>query len=193
MILLFFASASSRADCQYSFDPSAVQIGWTAYKTTAKVPVNGQFKTFNVQGPVTGSDIPTLLNALDADIATDSVATGNPTRDGNILAGFFKFVKGFNVHGRFRNAVGSAQDGTVELALTINGRWGVVPMNYAIGADSKFTATGTLDLLKFGLGAALTQMNTVCGDYHTGADGVSKTWSTVDLTLAVPVTSTCSH
>jgi hypothetical protein len=185
-------TASSFADCQTSFDPNQVQINWTAYKMTEHVPVHASFKVFTITGPTSGSDIPTILNGLKADLASDSVATGNPIRDTNIVNGFFKTVHGFSFRGSFRNARGGNTDGSLELLLTMNQRTRIVPMTYTVAADGTFTAVGTLDVLDFALGDALTKMNQTCADYHTGADGVSKTWSTVDLTFVVPTTTTCA-
>ena len=182
------ADSTTTGSCQYSFNPAQAHLTWTAYKTTAKLPVSGEFKNFVFRGPFTGTDVPTLLNSLNVDVALDSVSTGNAFRDGNLVDGFFKAVLSFNAHGRIAHATSDSFD----LALRLNSRSIYVPMTYEINDSSGFQAKGTLNMADFALGDALSKLDGSCHDYHAGADGISKVWMGVDLTVTVPVTKICN-
>ena len=56
---------------------------------------------------------------------------------------------------------------------------------------SAVAATATIDILDFRMKAAYEQLHRACGEQHTGDDGVSKTWTTVDLRLTGQLKSDC--
>jgi hypothetical protein len=140
-----------------------------------------------MSGSLVGTDVPTLLNGLNVDVALDSVSTGNAFRDGNLLEGFFKAVLSFNAHGRIAHATTDSFD----LALRLNSRSLYVPMTYEIGTDGVFQAKGTLNMADVALGDALSKLDGACHEYHAGADGISKVWMNVDLSVTAPVKKTC--
>jgi hypothetical protein len=84
----------------------------------------------------------------------------------------------------------SPNRGTFELKLTLNAKTVKVPMKFAIDAGT-FTADGTLDVMDFGLSNAFASLHKACEALHTGADGVSKTWTPVDLKITSKMGMIC--
>jgi hypothetical protein len=66
--------------------------------------------------------------------------------------------------------------------ITMNGETKDVPFTYTI-VDKTFSMKATMDINNWNAGAALASLNKVCEVLHTGADGVSKTWSEVALNI----------
>jgi polyisoprenoid-binding protein YceI len=186
------AYSAAPGNCKYTYDPAQVQIVWTAYKTTGKVPVQGHFKSTTLSGPMSGTELPALLNALTADIDATSVDAGSPARNANLLASFFKLWTDTHVHGAIVSAQGDSTHGSFLLSLTMNQQTQSIPMTYALASDGTFTAAGSLDVLNFSMGSALSALTTTCHDAHSGDDGIAKTWSTVDLLMKAAVQITCN-
>ena len=54
------------------------------------------------------------------------------------------------------------------------------------------TLTGNLDLLKVGEEAAWSSLHKSCETQHKGTDGVSKTWTEVELSATVETKGPCA-
>jgi hypothetical protein len=188
--------ASSEGWKGWCLDPASVQVVWTAFKTTQKLAVNGQFTSVKVTAPRTGSgSLPRLLNALKAEIKLEgagSLSTGNPGRDQTLFDHFFKYLKGpVQIQGRIKNAKGSEEGGALTLLLTLNGKTKEVPMNWTRTAEGGLLVKGTLDVLDLGLKTGFDDLHKTCETLHTGPDGVSKTWSEVALQIQGKLVSGC--
>jgi polyisoprenoid-binding protein YceI len=187
--VLFSSSLSGAGECRYEFLAADVKVGWTAFKTAAKAPVNGSFRDVSVQGPTQGPSIPAVLRGLKAKVNLTSVDTGATPRDENLKAGFFNHIRG-EAEGRF-NAIHGEEAGTLNLDLRFNGISRKVPMTYSYSEAVGFKADGTMDILKFQGKKPLRELEKVCGELHKGSDGVSKTWSTVEIHLTAPAKKIC--
>ena len=66
-----------------------------------------------------------------------------------------------------------------------------VPFAYKIGKDGSVAATASIDILDFRMQPAFDQIHKACEEQHTGDDGISKTWTQVDLSLTGRFTSSC--
>jgi polyisoprenoid-binding protein YceI len=165
-----------------------VNVAWTAYKTTAKAAVNGEFKKVSVRGKTTASSLQALAKQVDVVINRASADTGNAGRDKTLGEFFFSKLKPSAIHGKFSSLDEKAH--TAVLTLSFNGKTQAVPMKYEWTAPAgEFTATGEMDILKFGGDSALASLAKQCEKLHTGKDGVAKTWSEVSLKLKGKVTS----
>ncbi len=192
------AAAAPSAQCQFALDPKTVVTQWTAFKTTEKIAVTGTFahtKLIQGEGPIRNARLDRLLASLQAEIplTADQIKTGNPARDQTLYESFFKKAGAPSLTGKIRavKAKGSIEpQGTFELRLQSAKNKISVPFTFELKGED-LIAKGSLDVLKFGLSAAFESLHEACKMLHTGPDGVSKTWTTVDLQLSAKVTRIC--
>jgi polyisoprenoid-binding protein YceI len=184
------AARAADAGCTYKLDPGSVHIGWTAYKTTKKAPVKGEFKKIDVKGPVSGGDLAKMLKATRVSVDPFSSDSGNAERDTNLSQFFFHKIEKPKVEGRVSSVKGG-ESGTFDLKLTLDGKKRTVAMTYQTSPEGDFTASGSFDMLDFGMKAAFDSIHQACLDRHKGDDGVSKTWSEVEIRIAAKVAKTC--
>jgi hypothetical protein len=194
---LFFAHPGAwAASNKWCLDPASVQVVWTAFKTTQKIGVNGNFTTLQVTAPEKGAkSLSKLLNSLKAEIKLEgaaSLSTGNPGRDQTLFDHFFKYLNGpIQIQGRFQGAKGTDDVGELMLQLTLNGKKKTVPMTWSRTPEGALTAKGSLDVLDFGLKTAFDDLHKTCEALHTGPDGISKTWSEVALQIQAKLNPGC--
>jgi len=193
--LVLFSANSYANTCNYELQKDSTQVGWTAYKTTQKAPVEGSFPKAKISGASSSrKGLSDLLSKMKADVSFGEVAeihTGNPTRDQTLLDHFFSLIKGKEVKGSLAKVKGSDTEGDFELKLEMNGVTKEVPMHYIRDNAGKLEAKGEIDVLNFGLDTALADLHKSCETLHKGADGVSRTWNTVALRLTSTITKTC--
>lgn len=191
------ARASSEKGFQgWCLDPASVQVVWTAFKTTQKIGVNGNFNALKVDAPAQGTGtLRQLLNALKAEIRLEgaaSLSTGNPGRDQTLFDHFFKYLKGpIQIQGRIHGAKGNEEGGDLKLRLSLNGKSKSIPMTWSRTPEGGVIAKGALDVLDFGLKTAFDDLHKTCEALHTGPDGVSKTWSEVALQIQAKLIPGC--
>lgn len=188
-VCIFFLSQSVLAEtCTYELAKDSLGAGWTAFKTTQKVGVNGTFKKVEVTGMTSGKTLAKLVQGLKVRIDTTSSDTTNPARDLTLKEFFFSKLKGA-VQGKIKNL--NETDHTAVLALNFNGKSKDVAMKYEAANDQDFKATGSIDLLDWSADEAYNSIHTKCTDLHKGPDGVSKTWSDVNITLKATINKVC--
>jgi len=178
------------ASCSYKLVDGSVHVLWQAYKTTKKVGVHGEFKKFDLHNPSIANTIADMLKESRIVIDAASVDSGNPERDTTLLKFFFGLFKSPKITAQVA-ALHGADTGTLDMVLNLNGRTRKVPMTYETVPQGDFTAKGSIDILDFGLKPALSSLHTACIDRHKGEDGVSKTWSEVDLKVTAKVDRVC--
>jgi polyisoprenoid-binding protein YceI len=191
LMQLLFASVSfaETNNCSYELENGTVRIAWTAFKTSQKVAVNGAFKTIDIQGKNKANSLSDLVQGLKISVDPLSIETGNPARDKTLAEFFFKKLSK-SISGNIKNF--SEKDQSFILVLNLNGHSRNVPFHYVFAEDKVFKANGSIDILKFGAAKALKSLNGQCYDLHKGPDGVSKTWSDVDLTFSGAINRHCS-
>ena len=59
-------------ESSYSLDQSSSKVGWTAYKTTDKAPVKGEFKKIAITNPKSSGNASELLNGVEFSIPVSS-------------------------------------------------------------------------------------------------------------------------
>lgn len=176
--------------CKYAYDETAVTVAWTAFKFTEKKGVGGQFDEVSVQ--VGGAvDKPVkLLNDLSFSIPTTSTNTNNPDRDKKIVESFFNTMNTATIEGTVLSTDGDEQSGKAVIALTMNGTTVNQEMDYTVEGN-KVSLLGTIDVLGWNGGDAITALNAVCEELHKGEDGVSKLWPTVDVEISAILKKDC--
>ena len=188
-----FGPTLAWAACTYSLSADGVQSEWTAFKFTSKAPVKGNFSETSLEGPREATTLTALAEGLSMKIVGKSVKTGNPGRDATVSAFFFSFMKdGGNITGKATKVEGDDSKGTVHIDITMNGETRDVPFAYTISKDGAVAAKASIDILDFRMQPAFNQIHKACEGQHTGDDGISKTWTQVDLSLQGNYTSNCS-
>ena len=162
----------------------STKVGFTAYKTTEKVPVGGQFKDINITNTKSGATPLEALNGTEFSIPVSSLFTNDPTgtRDPKLLKFFFGVLKNTElISGIFKTTA----DNKCSIDVTLNGETSNIPLEYTMDSENKITFKGVMDLANWNALDAVTSINKACKELHTGTDGVSKTWSDVAVQAEV--------
>ncbi|NPA45901.1 MAG: hypothetical protein GXO24_01665 [Chlorobi bacterium] len=179
--------ASQKAGSEESGDlyvADSVIVRWTAYKTTAKVPVSGTFVKTGFKLHSSASTPLQLLEKAYAKLETASVFSGNEERDGKLRDYFFrKMIETANIEVRTAEIVPSKS--MVKMVVRMNNR--EVPVNFYVKIkENSLSGEGDIDMVKmFDAADALSALHGVCAQQHTGPDGISKTWPDVHLHFRV--------
>ena len=197
-VFAFLATPLTRAaPCTASLDPQSIQVNWTAFKTTAKVPVKGAFTEVTLLGELESSKgVVDLLSGLEGEILVKDpslIRTGNPARDLTLFKHFFSlFKKTPELKAAIRSVKGNELEGSFDLKLTLNQKSREIPMHYRRESSGLFEATGNLDVLDFALEGPFQELHHTCEALHTGKDGISKTWSQVVIGLQAKIDEKCA-
>jgi polyisoprenoid-binding protein YceI len=186
------STTQKEAICFYAYNEAAgAQVRWTAFKTSDKVPVGGQFDQVNVTAGEKSTKITDLLTTIKFNIPTASTNTANEDRDKKIVSSFFGAMNATDlILGQVKSAEGDNKTGTCTVYLTLNNVEKEALLNYSV-EDATIKLTGEIDLVDFGAEAAVASLNKICEALHTGADGISKTWSTVELAIETTLKKEC--
>jgi len=161
----------------YSVVADSTTINWTAYKTTAKVPVKGQFSEVLVENAKKDTTVLGALNGLKFKIPISSLITKDTVRDAKLKKYFFGSMENSSI---ITGTVHINKENSSTVDISMNGITRELPIAYII-TDNKVTIVGNMELDNWQAKAALEALNIVCKDLHTGDDGISKTWSDVKI------------
>jgi hypothetical protein len=188
---------ASKSECVYQMDPSTLKVNWTAFKTTEKVAVQGTVHEVKVVAPKKAKSLSSFLKGVAGSGAFDAAEksnSGNPGRDQTVFQKFFSlFAKKGQFKGGFATVKGDDTAGKMNLSMSVNSKKGVVPMEYKLGADGVFEATGSFDMLDFGMKNAHASIHQACEELHKGKDGVSKTWTEIGLKITAVIKKECAE
>lgn len=161
--------------------PEATSVKWTAYKTTEKKGVGGEFKTVNFEIK-SGASVEEALNNLEFSIPISSLFTNDATntRDAKIKESFF----GSMLNTEFLKGTIKVADGKYAASLTMNGVTHDLPLDVKVTEERRVTMSGVMNLKDWNALDALAALNKVCFDLHKGPDGVSKTWEDVAIEVS---------
>ncbi|MGC9351785.1 MAG: YceI family protein [Sulfurovum sp.] len=155
----------------FGYEVGSVEVGFTAFKTPAKVGVSGSFNTVEIAGQKSAESVEAMLNGLSVKIHTKSVNSGNEERDKKLVNDFF--------HIQFTHAIEakivSVKPDALEAEITMNNKRVTVPMVYQVKENSVI-AKGYIDLGDFDMLPSLKGINKACYDLHAG-----KTWQDVEV------------
>lgn len=185
-VLVPNANALQPVPC-YGYKKDSVVVEWTAFKFTEKTPVKGRLK--NVQTRINGAPQTQdeMILSTSFEIDAMSVDSGDPARDINLKEHFFKHINSPKIVGK----VVSLASQIVRVELQMNGVTKPVEFKLTTNTDAKISAVGIIDVVDFSMNEALKKINEACFELHKGKDGVSKTWSTVELTISAEPMQTC--
>jgi len=161
---------------KYIVKPEATSVKWTAYKTTEKKPVGGEFATLNFDAKE-GKTAKEALNNLEFSIPISNLLTKDVSRDEKIKASFF----GAMLNTEFIKGTIKYVDNAYLATITMNGMTSDLPLEVNITDERRVSMKGTMQLKDWDALGALASLNKVCYELHKGADGVSKTWEDVAI------------
>lgn len=180
---LLLAGCSNKKEKGSILSPiqNTVKVEWTAYKTTDKIPVKGDFKVVVLENIGTGSTIDSILNQAEFSIDAFGFSTGDPSRDEKIKNSFFGLMtEPGSISGKFL-----IKDNQWYVKLKMNGiTIEKLPASITY-KNNILTLSTSIDLRDFKALNALETLNKICYDLHKGADGISKTWEVVDVLATI--------
>ncbi len=160
---------------QYEVSTSRTTIEWTAFKTTAKVPVKGKFTTLKLLNSEPASTPLGAYKNLEFSIPVSSIFTNNEERDGKLKQFFFGAMANTEfLSGKFT----FDSENKCSMNIKMNDVTHSIPVEYTIEGN-KVTFKGKLNLTDWNGSDAIASINKACLDLHKGEDGVSKTWDEV--------------
>ncbi|GAA3614510.1 YceI family protein [Flavivirga amylovorans] len=159
--------------------PEATSVKWTAYKTTEKKGVGGEFSVLNFETKE-GTTPHKALNNLTFSIPISSLITKDESRDAKLKEFFF----GAMLDTEFLKGTIKYTNDTCIASITMNGVTNDLPLAVSITDSRRVSMTGTMNLKDWNALGALESINKACFDLHKGADGVSKTWEDVAIEVS---------
>jgi polyisoprenoid-binding protein YceI len=179
---------SLKKGCFYTYNHTSSTLEWTAFKFTEKTGVKGTFNEVIVESPK-GSDNPErVLSSLRFKLPTSTVETQNEERNGKISNIFFKTLSTDTIRGSVKQL--NLKKGKAIIDLQMNGLRRDVNGNCTY-VDGLFTFNASIDLNDWNGKNAVQALNIACKDLHTGSDGKSVLWSTIDLSFSTRLLSDC--
>lgn len=161
---------------KFVLKPEATSVKWTAYKTTEKKGVGGEFSVLNFEEKE-GTSAQEALNNLNFSIPISNLFTKDEGRDAKIKASFFGAMLDTDlIKGSIKYI-----NNEVTASITMNGVTNDLPMDIVITDERRVVLTGTMNLKDWNALDALASLNKICFDLHKGPDGVSKTWDDVAI------------
>ena len=188
--------SKAEKNCDYAVEAENLKFEWTAFKTTEKIAVKGTFDEIKAVNENQASSIPVVLTNTKFEINLNSINSNNVERDEKLREFVFgKMTNSEKFEGTIEACDGDNTKGVLIVNLTMNGVSKQLKMNYYIAESESKTKliniSGALDLLNWKAEKSVEAINQACLKLHAGADGVSKTWSTMEINVIVPLKITC--
>ncbi|MDM5272324.1 YceI family protein [Sulfurovum sp. zt1-1] len=155
----------------FGYEVNSVEVGFTAFKTPAKVGVNGSFNNVEIVGNKSAESIEAMLTGLGVNIQTKNVNSGNEGRDKKLVSDFFLTQFTHTIQAK----IVSVKPDAMVVEITMNNKTLSVPMVYKV-EENKVIAKGYIDLGDFDMLPSLMSINKACYDLHAG-----KTWQDVEV------------
>jgi len=188
-----FAAAPAIADATCTHQLKTAKPGWKAYKTTDKLPVGGTFSKATLSPTAPAASVPEALAGATMNIVASSVDSGLDIRNQTLVTSYFsKLLPDAPFRVSVAKVEGDNSSGTATLNVELNGVSRAMAFPYTVSEAGELTAVATMEMMDFGLKAAFDAIHTACEALHTGPDGVSKTWTDVELTVNATIEKSCN-
>ncbi len=176
---------TSEMNCMYRYNEGTSKLTWTGYKTTAKKGVPGSFNEITVSSEQ-NEDPKRVIESINFSIKTSSVETNDETRNKKVSTLFFDVMNTPFIEGKIKEL----KDDKAVIEISMNDITIDVEGDYTLeGAMFKWSTD--IDVSSWNGLMAIESLNEACKDLHSGEDGVSKTWSEVNLSLEMELLSDC--
>lgn len=183
------AQVQTEKVCKKGYDKSATKIGFGGFKYTEKAEVKGYFKDFTIEGTKIADTAEEIFANATFSVPVNYLETNDLGRNRRIRDEYFgNMSNSTNLTGKVIKF--NTDSSTIDVELTINEITKPVTLNYALSGDT-INLMGSIDILDFEASAALEAINKACEALHKGSDGISKTWSDVNLYISSVVTEAC--
>ncbi len=164
---------------KYMLVPETTSVFWTAYKTSEKTPVKGQFMKLEIKNPKKADTAKDALDGIAFSIPVSSLFSNEEIRDSKLKEFFF----GVMDQTEFLSGVLHIENDTLAMAsVQMNGVTKVVPLTYFLDGQM-ISMNGKMNLNDWNAQKALISLNKVCEDLHKGPDGKSVTWDEVGINI----------
>ncbi len=185
------AFAGDTAQCTHKL--TSAKPGWKAYKTTDKAAVGGTFSNATLSATAAAASVPEALKGVSMDIVASSVDSGLEIRNQTLAVEYFaKFTPDTPFTVTVASVDGNNTSGKATLTVNMNGTSRDIVFPYTVSEAGELTATATMEMMDFGLKAAFDSIHKACEALHMGADGISKTWTDVELSVTATIEKSCS-
>lgn len=169
---------NKKSERVYIVRSDSTNVSWTAYKTTGKVAVGGQFTSIDFK-TTEGATIAEAFNNLEFTIPVSGLFTDNEDRDKKLIASFFDVMLDTkNITGK----LSFDKDDLCTATILMNGKNNDVKLSY-FAAENEVVFTAELNLEDWDATGVLKTLNIACGELHKGADGISKTWTEIAIKI----------
>lgn len=190
LLLIFFSSCKKSPSepiqkSSYSLDKNSITINWTAYKTTEKVPVKGTFKQVEIIEIKKAKNPVEVINNVKFSIPINSIFSNDSIRDFKLRESLFGTMKNT---AEIKGIISLSNQGKGETTITLNGIDKTIPVSYEVH-DENIKINAKIDLNNWQAQMAIAALNEVCNEKHKAADGISKTWSDVDIEVTLKITN----
>lgn len=175
--------------CMFSLNSEGIEVNWTAFKFTEKAGVGGKFDSVVVSGSSSSEKINGAVVNCMFEIYTASVNSNNPDRDAKLANGFYGSMENADIISGQIMSVND--DGSGVVLINMNGVEKEAPFTWTFSEENIFSLTTNVNVPDWNAQASLDSLNQMCYDLHTGADGVSKLWPDVDISVNASFTKEC--
>ena len=173
--------------CVYRYDESTTTVNWTAFKFTERKGVGGTFNSVNVLISEASENMFNTLTGATFTIPVKEVNSKNPDRDLKIKTHFFGSMQSTDF---ISGLIKSINETSAIIEITMNGMSNDYEGLVNIEGE-KITFSTTINLDHFEAQVSVDSLNSVCNDLHKGADGVSKLWSEVEISVETTLKKEC--
>ena len=157
-----------------------VNIGWTSYKTMAKIGVSGTFNDVKLTKSIDTSTINSALVGTKVSINMKDINAKADIKTTNILK---FFVPELSTQG-INATITKVSDKSLALEVMLNGKKQTVPMKYTLDSGV-MQASGVIDARDFGIEGALKNLNqNVAGHKNKG-------WLDIAINFELIYTNKC--
>lgn len=164
------------------YDNSSTTIGFGAFKTTDKKEVKGWFTDFDIAGITESKELSEIFRKVTIDIEVASLDTRDEGRNATLITQFFnKTSSNHTITGKVVSW--NTDSSTAMLSLIFNDVEKALEFNYTLNGDT-LVMQSVLNLQDVNGLEALTSLNTACEALHKGDDGVSKTWTDINVYIS---------
>lgn len=161
----------------YQLESETVLVNWVGYKFTEKKGVKGLFKKAIISNNIKAKSKEDALINTEISIPVSSIFSNNEIRDNKLKTLFFGVMDHTELlSGKITSVYGN--EGI--LSLKMNNETHNLPFTLNHQGNTAYLKA-TIDLNIWHAQKALASLHTACELLHTGTDGVSKTWNTVDV------------
>jgi hypothetical protein len=161
-------------------DLQTVNVGWTSYKTMAKIGVSGTFNDVKLLKSKDTSTINSALVGTSVDINMQNINAKAAIKTSNILKFFTSQLSTTGV----RATIIKVGEKSLALKLLLNGRKQIIPMKYSV-ENGLIEASGFIDVRDFGMGKALRNLNKNVAAHR------NKGWSDIAINFKIIYTNKC--